>query len=494
MYTTIKLRHILAGLFVVAFHPLFAQTLSDGQTVVKNALITPRDNQLLLTMDVCLDELRLKNKQSVVLHPVLTSLDNTRRVAFDPMVIDSHAQYVLYQRGQSNEAYSNVRHVKHKNKKPLTVPYVSTIPYESWMDTYQLRLEEDLCGCGDLSELPYVPSLLRDMPPNPLDLIQLANATPAPVKPTLNLHGSAFINFVVNRWEMKPDYMDNRRELRKITDTLDIMVQDPNITVREVKIHGWASPESPYQHNSMLATNRAKSLTDYVRKTYDLPADVFAPAEATPENWIGLRQAVSEMTFSELPHRTEILQIIDKVLADLDRGVTNQADRDELTLKTKYSEEYRYLLQNVYPSLRRSDYDISFDIRKFTLEEAKKIYTTRPHHLSLHELWQVANTYEPYSDEYNQVVQKTLNIYPDSTVALINLANVALHQGDKLKAETLLKDAGESAEALNARAVLYILQKRYDEASLMLDRAEKLGIDVSRNREVIQKMIPYKDR
>ena len=106
----------------------------------------------------------------------------------------------------------------------------------------------------------------------------------------------------------------------------------------------------------------------------------------------------------------------------------------------------------------------------------------------------MANTYEPYSDEYNQVVQKTLNIYPDSTVALINLANVALHQGDKLKAETLLKDAGESAEALNARAVLYILQKRYDEASLMLDRAEKLGIDVSRNREVIQKMIPYKDR
>ena len=494
MYTTIKLRHILAGLFLVALQPLFAQTLSDGQTVVKNVLITPRDNQLLLTMDVCLDELKLNRKQSVVVHPVLVSLDETHRVAFDPMVIDSHPQYVLYQRGLSNKTYTNVRHVEHRKSKPLTVNYASTVPYESWMDTYQLRLEEDLCACGDLSSMPYVPSLLRDVPPNPLDLISLVNATPAPVKPTLNLHGSAFINFVVNKWEMKPDYMDNRRELRKITDTLDIMVQDPNITVREVKIHGWASPESPYQHNSMLATNRAKSLTDYVRKTYDLPADVFAPAEATPENWIGLRQAVSEMTFSELPHRTEILQIIDKVLADLDRGVTNQADRDELTLKTKYSEEYRYLLQNVYPSLRRSDYDISFDIRKFTLEEAKKIYTTRPHHLSLHELWQVANTYEPYSDEYNQVVQKTLNIYPDSTVALINLANVALHQGDKLKAETLLKDAGESAEALNARAVLYILQKRYDEASLMLDRAEKLGIDVSRNREVIQKMIPYKDR
>ena len=299
---------------------------------------------------------------------------------------------------------------------------------------------------------------------------------------------------LVDRWEMKPDYMDNRRELRKITDTLDIMVEDPNITVREVKIHGWASPESPYKHNTMLATNRAKSLTEYVKKAYNLPADVFAPAEATPENWIGLRQAVDEMTSAELPHRTEILQLIDKVLADLDNNITNQADRDELTLKTKYPQEYRYLLQNVYPGLRRSDYEISFDIRKFTLEEALQLYPTRPQHLSLYELWQVANTYEPFSDNYNEVVQRTYIIYPDSAVALINLANVALHQGDKLKAETLLKNAGESAEAYNARAALYILQERYDDAIRMLDRAEQLGIDVNRNREAIRKMLPYKDR
>jgi len=494
MYMTIKLRYIFAGLFALVFLPLFAQTLSDGKTVVKNALLTPRDGRMMLTMDVCLDELDLNYKQSVAIHPVLISLDSIQRVAFDPIVIDSHSQYVLYQRGQSNVAYSNVRHVEHKNGKPLTVGYLSTIQYESWMDAYQLRIEEDICACGDLTSLPYVPSLLRDVPPDPLDLINLVNATPAPVKPTLNLHGSAYINFVVNRWEMKPDYMNNRHELRKITDTLDIMVEDPNITVREVKIHGWASPESPYQHNSMLATNRAKSLTEYVRTTYDLPASVFAPAEATPENWIGLREAVNEMTTTELPHRTEILQIIDKVLVDLERGITNEADRDEKTLKTKYNQEYRYLLQNVYPSLRRSDYDISFDIRKFSLDEAKQIYATKPHHLSLYELWQVANTFEPYSDEYNQVVQKTFNLHPDSTVALINLANIALHQGDKLKAETLLKDAGQSAEALNSRAVLFILQKRYDEASQMLDRAEKLGVDVSRNREAITKMIPYKDR
>ena len=316
----------------------------------------------------------------------------------------------------------------------------------------------------------------------------MTDVVPAVAKKVRNLHGTAYITFVVDRWEMKPDYMNNRQELRKITDTLDVMVQDPNVSVREVKIHGWASPESPYQHNSMLATNRAKSLTDYVRKAYNLPADVFAPAEATPENWIGLRQAVNEMGTDELPHREEILGIIDKVLGDLDKGITNKADRDEQNLKARYPQEYNYLLKNVYPSLRRSDYDITFNIRRFTLEEAKQMYQTRPYQLSLYELWQVANTYKPYSDEYNEVIQKAVNIYPDSTAAVINLANVALHEGDKLKAETLLKNAGDSGEAINARAVLCILKGRYDEATRLLDQAERKGIDVSRNREAIRKL------
>jgi hypothetical protein len=110
---------------------------------------------------------------------------------------------------------------------------------------------------------------------------------------------------------MKPDYMDNRRELRKITDTLDIMVADKNITVNTIKIHGWASPESPYEHNRMLATNRAKSLTEWLRRNYTLPATAFAPAEATPENWIGLREAVVNMDLATLPHKQDILAIID---------------------------------------------------------------------------------------------------------------------------------------------------------------------------------------
>ena len=80
-------------------------------------------------------------------------------------------------------------------------------------------------------------------------------------------------------------------------------------------------------------------------------------------------------------------------------------------------------------------------------------------------MWDVAQTMKPYSDEYNKVMQTAVNIYPDDPQALVNLANVAIRQKDLLKAESLLERAGDSAQAENARAVIAIIQKRYDDAA-----------------------------
>ena len=230
----------------------------------------------------------------------------------------------------------------------------------------------------------------------------------------------------------------------------------------------------------MLATNRAKSLTDWVRQQYNLPTSVFAPAEATPENWEGLRKAVVEANSSILPHRYEILSIID------DQSI--EPDPREWKIKQTYPEEYQYLLKNVYPHLRRSDYEISFDIRNFTLDEAKEVYRLRPYQLSLRELWDVANTFEPGSDEYNRCLQQAVNIYPDSTAALVNLANVAIRQHDILKAESLLERAGNTAEADYTRGVVAIIQQRYRDAEAYLSSAERKGMDVTVNRAAIAEL------
>ncbi|MBQ9667611.1 MAG: hypothetical protein IJV45_02535, partial [Prevotella sp.] len=76
----------------------------------------------------------------------------------------------------------------------------------------------------------------------------------------------------------------------------------------------------------------------------------------------------------------------------------------------------------------------------------------------------------------------------------LNVVNAALRQGDRQRARVLLGKAGESAEATQARAVLAILDERYDEAAGLLDEAERQGVDVSRNREAIRKLKEYQER
>ena len=486
---TLKLRHITLGMLLAALLPASAQTLSDGQTVVRNVVVTPVGNQMQLTMDVCLDDLTLGYNKSVVLHPLLVSLDGASQAAFQPLVIDSRRQYVLYERGIVNEVYADVPHTQRNAGDAQTVSYISSVPFQQWMESYDLRIGEDLCACGDLTEMPYVPILRRVTPPDPYDLIGLANQEPVQDKAPYDIHGSAYITFVVDKWDMKPDYMDNRRELRKITDTLDIMVADPNITVKEIKIHGWASPESPYSHNRMLATNRAKSLTEWLRKNYNLPTEVFAPAEATPENWIGLREAVEKLGTADLPHRDEVYDKIRSLLLQSERDIERNADATEARIKASYPQDYQYLLRNVYPALRRSDYDITFNVRKFNTDaECLQIYRTKPYQLSQYEFWRVAQTFEPFSSEYNTVMQTALNYYPQDEAANVNLANVAIQQRDLMKAETLLKNAGNGAAAENARAVVCIVRGQYDEATRHLDNAQRQGLDVSRNRQAIQKL------
>lgn len=459
---------------------------SDSQISVKNLQVVRSQDKTIVTMDFVLDQLQVPSNRYRAFTPVIKSKDGSQQLRMKTLIVSGRRQNIVFERDGIDPLYAaNCDNVRRLNGQPQTYSYTDAVQNEAWFRQADLMVECDLCGCGDLmkNEQTFLASLL---PPDPYDLIALTDVVPAPQKKDRKLHGSAYVTFVVNKWDMKPDYMDNRRELRKITDTLDVMAADVNVSVRQVKIHGYASPESPYEHNRMLATNRAKSLTNWLKQQYNLPDGVFAPAEATPENWEGLRAAVVEMNEQTLPHRQQILETIDKVMADLDNNVTTKADRDELAIRANYPDEYRYLLQEVYPGLRRSDYDISFNFSDFTLEQAKEIYKTKPYQLSVRELWDVAQTMEPGSTEYNKVLQTAVNIYPDSPVANLNLANVAIRQKDLLKAETLLDRAGDSGEADQSRAVLAILQQRYTDAEALLQKAQQKGVDVTKNLEAIK--------
>lgn len=469
---------------------------TDTQVSVTNVNVAKTAGRTILTMDFILDQLDVPSNRYRAFTPVIRSKDGEQEQRLKTLIVSGRRQNIVFERDGIDDLYAaNCENIRRQNGQPQSYAYTDAVESQPWHNGANVYVESDLCGCGDKlkNDETFITNLL---PPDPWELIELASQEPDTYKPMRELHGSAYITFVVDRWEMKPDYMDNRRELRKITDTLDIMVADKNITVNTIKIHGWASPESPYNHNHMLATNRAKSLTDWLRQNYQLPATAFAPAEATPENWIGLREALtagasdgSPIGSSLLPHKEEIAAIVSDLLSQDSITIARTADQTEANIKGRFPQEYQYLLKNIYPGLRRSDYEITFNIRQFnTIEECLDIYRTKPYQLSKHELWRVAQTMQPFSDEYNRCMQTALNYYPDDEAVNLNLAVVALSQRDILKAQTLLEHAGDGAAAENARAVIDIVNGNYAAAAQHLDNAERQGLNVSRNREAIEQL------
>ena len=198
----------------------------------------------------------------------------------------------------------------------------------------------------------------------------------------------------------------------------------------------------------------------------------FIDTSFEPENWEGLEAYVEN---SNLKHRDEILAAIRS-----DR----EPDNKEWYIKSNWPDDYRYLLDNCYPRLRRSDYIIEYEIRSYTTpEEIEAVMFTAPQKLSLEEFYILAQSYEQGSDLYNEVWEIAIRMYPSDPVANLNAANTAMIKGDYERAMRYLDKAGDSAEALYGRGVLEVLREDFDAARPYLLEAERMGI--TKAREVL---------
>lgn len=286
--------------------------------------------------------------------------------------------------------------------------------------------------------------------------------------------GRAFIDFPVDKITLYPEYRENPREIEKIVNTINLVKNDKNTTIKNIEIHGYASPESPYEHNAYLAENRAKTLKDYVRKLVSIEDRLFT-VSSTPEDWDGLREYVVK---GNLDNSDAILKIID--------DKTLNPDAKEWKIKSTYPADYRFMLDSWYPALRHSDYVITYSVRPFSVEEAKQVIRTKPQQLSLEEMYMVAQTYEPGSREFNEVMETAVRMYPDDPTANINAACTRMEYGDLEGAKHYLSKAGNSPQALHAKGVMAMLEGNTNEARQLLNQAKAGGAQgVDKNLQIL---------
>lgn len=426
--------------------------------------VTRTDSLILVDITFDLSSLKLRSNRSILCTPLLHRGDSL--VKLPPFVVNGRDRQILYQRLSANEQAALPAY-RRMNGEEQTVDYHACIARRPWMDRSEVSLVADSCGCGwdRLAEqrLPLFPVRIAE----PVVLTP-AVAYAAPQVETVKaraLQGKAYLDFPVNRTEIHPDYRNNPRELAAIRATIDSVRHNPYASITEVNIKGYASPEGSYANNTRLAKGRAEALAAYIRQLYDF-GEARMRVDYEPEDWEGLERAVAE---SSLTDKEALLAII------RDASVTDPDRRDNLLKGVAGGEPYRYLLREVYPALRHSDYSVGYTIRPFTVEEAKELIYKDPSQLSLEEMYRVAQTYEPGSAEYNEVFEIAVRIYPGDPVSNLNAAFTAIRTGRADVARRYMARAEKGPHLDLAQAVLDLMEERYDEAETQFDALSNCG-------------------
>ena len=444
-----------------------AQKLAAGQVRVENVNVSNAGGRLVVGLELNLDSLRLPASMQFVFTPVVRGRTQTRRMP--QIVVNGRRADIAFRRGASKRFEADVTAVRRKNNTPQTVTYSAVLPYEQWMDNSDVVVNEDLCGCGDFIDNHEVP--LKKLRKPFMPYLRPA----AEARKDRSVQGRAYIEFPVNKTTLYPEYRNNPAELAKIVETIRVVKEDKNTKISGIVIHGFASPESPYDHNAWLAEHRAVTLKDHVRKMLDIDNSLFRVGY-TAEDWKGLREYVAA---SSLPHRDEILQVVDDSRLD--------PDTREWRIKLRWPDEYRIMLDECYPTLRHSDYVVNYTVKAFSVDETREVMKTNPKLLSLEEMFLLAQTYEPGSGEFNQVMETAVRLFPADPTANINAALARMASGDIDAAAECLDKAGNTPRAIHARGVMALLKGDSNMALRLFREALAAGdADAQRNIDILE--------
>lgn len=431
---------------------------ADDSSRVSALKVDRSTDRLLVNMNIDADDLGRKSNRESWLTPVLT------QTAEDGTVNTLRLPAVLV--GGRNRYYQALRH---DAGVPVyrggVIPYAANVQWEPWMETAVLSLERRECGCcGQPESLTVTTVDTFDFKPRVFrPRFQYVRPTAEMIKQR-ELKGRAFIDFPVNRTEIYPDYRSNPRELAVIRATIDSVRLDPDVSVKAMTFKGYASPEGPYNNNVRLAKGRTESLKNYVQGLYHFDPSVITTSYE-PEDWEGLRRF---METSGLENRQAILNVIDSDLAP---------DAKDQKLRRDFPVQYAFLLKEVYPGLRHTDYTISYVIRSYNdPKEILKLVYSRPQNLSLNEFFVAAQNVPQGSEEYNYIFETAARMYPQDEVANLNAANAAMQQGALDNAAAYLAKAGDSPDAIYARGVLAALSGQYRKALEFFGQAARLKV------------------
>ena len=441
-------------------------------------------------------ELDLHRNQLLELTPVLRSTAGTREQRFEPLVISGRQRARLVARAEKFGNYAWTAQPSEiillNDKAVRSYEIVLSVPFEKWMRTSQLVVEERTLGCRN-DDLAYADGKYTKLytgnpyafpaPYQPAFTVSYLVPEAEPVKIMQDTYTAA-LQFPVNRTDLQRGFGNNARVLDEVDEIIDRVKNDPLLTVRNITVKGYASPEGNSAANQRLSEGRAQAFVSYLQGRHGYrPNDRMITAQGMGEDWAGLRTAVENASYFE--GRQQVLDAIDQIADPARRKTTIRAIDGGRT--------YRTLLSDLYPALRRNEYTVQYEVRGFNAQDAKGLVWTRPHLLGLNEFYLVAQLYDPASREFKEVFDIAARMYPDSEVAQFNTGAMEVENGSYDTAIARLEKI-DTPEAWNNLGVAYWKKGDYEKATSLFNKAAGAGLEDARiNQEQYRRWFDDKE-
>lgn len=102
---------------------------------------------------------------------------------------------------------------------------------------------------------------------------------------------TAVIHFPQGRSVLLRGFADNSSQLARIDSLTARLLGNDGLSIENVYLKGYASPEDTYPYNTRLSANRVRSIRNYLQENFGLDSAVFITA-TEPEDWDSLRRWV----------------------------------------------------------------------------------------------------------------------------------------------------------------------------------------------------------
>ncbi len=310
---------------------------------------------------------------------------------------------------------------------------------------------------------------------------------------TLKQKQQANIKFLIQQAELRKSELKSNSIQEFIQMLRRISADRSGLTISDVEVSAYASPDGGYELNKKLANKRQENTEEYVKKQLkdaNLEADV--KTSYTAQDWEGFQQLVQA---SNIQDKEVVLRVLsmykdpqerEQQIRNISHGFTELADAILPELR-------RARLTINYETVGRSDAQIKAQLQKDASklsieellyaasltdkkEEQKKIYLLATQYYAqdsraYNNLAALAYNEGKY-DESQQWLEKARQLNDNSAEVIANRGLMALQKGDIATAETLITkaasmqqdDAHVSKSVKEALGNLHLAQGKYQMA------------------------------